>query len=268
MSRPARSLLGPTWRSLGLACANSGPDAERLAVLGVPEPAIRVTGDPGIDSAAARFDGRDPEAPYLTPFAHPRRPTVVAGSSWPSDEAVLLPAMHAVRESVPDVRMVVAPHEPDAAHVVPLVRSLEEGRWRTMTLTEVERAGTTDGADAVVVDRVGVLAPLYGEADVAFVGGGFHDAGLHSVLEPAAACVPVVFGPRHHNARAAGDLIALGGAKIAADHDALARIVIRWLQDEAERKRTGRSTGEYIAEHRGAASRCADHVASLIDSRA
>ena len=55
---------------------------------------------------------------------------------------------------------------------------------------------------------LGVLGDLYALADVAFVGGGFHGAGLHSVLEPAAFGVPVLFGPRHEASRDASLLLA------------------------------------------------------------
>ena len=60
-----------------------------------------------------------------------------------------------------------------------------------------------------------MLAELYAAADVAFVGGGFHAAGLHSVLEPAAFGVPVAFGPRHANSRDAELLLSAGGAAAA-----------------------------------------------------
>ena len=76
-------------------------------------------------------------------------------------------------------------------------------------------------ADVVLVDRVGVLGDLYALADVAFVGGGFHAAGLHSVLEPAAFGAPVLFGPRHANSRDAGLLLAAGAAASASDAPAL-----------------------------------------------
>jgi len=59
-----------------------------------------------------------------------------------------------------------------------------------------------------------VLARLYSRATVAYVGGGFGRAGLHSVLEPAAFGVPVLFGPRHTGSRDAGLLLAAGGGFI------------------------------------------------------
>jgi 3-deoxy-D-manno-octulosonic-acid transferase len=102
--------------------------------------------------------------------------------------------MDRVREGVEEVRLVVAPHEPEPEHVRGLLAALRERGWRSGTLAEAEGGGV-GGLDAVVVDRVGVLAHLYTVGMAAYVGGGFGDDGLHSVLEPAAAALPVAFGP-------------------------------------------------------------------------
>src|SRR5204862_502249 len=69
------------------------------------------------------------------------------------------------------------------------------GLPRPVRLSQVEH---TSSAPVIVVDRVGILADLYALADVAFVGGGYHRAGLHSVLEPAVFGVPVAVGPHWH----------------------------------------------------------------------
>jgi 3-deoxy-D-manno-octulosonic-acid transferase len=265
MRWPARPLLRSTWARLTVACANTDADAGRLAILGVREEVIRVTGDPGIDSAARRFEGADPASPYLAPFRAGPRPTLVAGSTWPADEAVLLPGLAAVRGRVPSFRVVIAPHEPDEGHVESLLASLRADGWSAATLADIEATGTVDGIDAVVVDRVGVLAHLYGVGDVSYVGGGFHDAGLHSVLEPAAAGTPMVFGPRHRNARAAGELVAAGGAKIAGDSEEFALLVGGWLSDAEEGKRIGRVAREYIVAHLGAADRSAEILLETIE---
>lgn len=262
--RPARAFLARSWAALDLACAISEADAGRLVELGVPTPRVHVTGDPGIDSAAMRFHAAPSQAPHLVPFRGGDRPTVVAGSTWESDEAVLVPALATVRAQVPDVRTIVAPHEPTPDHVSRLLQELAAAGWRTATLSEVEQAGDASGVDAVVVDRVGVLAHLYGVASVSFVGGGFHDQGLHSVLEPAAAGTPVVFGPRHHNARAAAELVEAGGAKIAADHSELAGVLLHWLRDDESREQGGRAASGYIQRHRGAADRTAVHLEEII----
>lgn len=275
LSRPARALLRGTWATLsaGLACAPD--DARGLAELGVPREIIQVMGDPGIDAAVERAEAARPDAPYLAPFrqavgAGRPSPTVVLGSTWPSDEAVFLPALEAVRARVPDVRVVLAPHEPGGDRVGGLLGTFMERGWHPGTLAHMEIDGVIGDVNAVVVERVGVLSDLYTIATVACVGGGFHDAGLHSVLEPAAAGVPVLFGPRHHNARSAGELVELGGAEVAVDAAAAAEALIRWLTDRAARAYAAKRARDYIQDHRGAAARTARRLDLLMktpDSR-
>ena len=127
-----------------------------------------------------------------------------------------------LRRVVPSARLIVAPHEPDPGHLAGVAtRAAALGLPRPVRLSRL-----TDGADAAVilVDRVGVLADLYAAADVAFVGGGFHRAGLHSVLEPAVFGAPVTFGPQWANSRDAGLLLVVredGGPVLGAHIGAL-----------------------------------------------
>jgi 3-deoxy-D-manno-octulosonic-acid transferase len=264
---PARSVLRPTLSRLELVAAVGADDAGRLIGLGAAANTTYVTGDPGIDSAAQRVRAVEPAAPYLRPFATPRRPTVVAGSTWPSDETVLVPALVAVRRHHPSLRAVIAPHEPGEEAVRALeVRVKREG-WRSARLGQVESVGACGDADLVVVDRVGVLAELYTVGDVAWVGGGFHGHGLHSVLEPAAASLPVLFGPRHRNARAAGELLAWGGGRVVRDVDEAVSALEGWLEDADARAVSGASASRYIEAHLGAAGRTADLLTELIRDR-
>ncbi len=267
---PARAVLRDTWRSLSAGYACSEHDAQRLRSLGVPSDNISVSGDPGIDSAAERASAVDLAASHLAPFqAHPA-PTVVAGSTWPSDEAVLIPALSLAREQLPELRVILAPHEPSEDRVGSLIGTFIEQGWHPSSLEHVEGEGELGGADAVVVERVGVLADLYRAGSVAYVGGGFHDAGLHSVLEPAAAGVPVLFGPRHQNAQAAGELVAAGAAAVVHDVDDVAHAALRWLTSRETNVYAGERARAYIESHRGAARRTAQALASLItrpDSR-
>jgi len=264
MRWPARAAMASTWRRLGLACACTAEDAERLVALGVDRGVVHVTGDPGVDSAARRMAEADPDAPWLAPLHAAGRPVVVAGSTWPADEAALLAAWPTLawREAPP--LLIVAPHEPAPARVAALLAGLRGLGLTAVTLATLERNGTVEGVDAVVVDRVGVLAQLYTAADAAYVGGGFGRAGLHSVVEPAAAGVPVVFGPRHRNARAAGDLIGRGGAREAGDASALGAILAGWLYDPVAKRHAAERCLDYIGAHLGAAARTAALLDPLI----
>jgi 3-deoxy-D-manno-octulosonic-acid transferase len=217
-----------------------------------------VTGDTRYDQVWQRAQRADRSSAALSPLAS-SRPTIVAGSTWPADEAVLLPAFAALRRLVPNARLIVAPHEPTPAHLAPIERWAGSDRLR---LNRLELAD--DSSDVVLVDRVGVLGDLYALADVAFVGGGFHDAGLHSVLEPAAFGAPVLFGPRHEASRDAVILVRHTAARSVTDVGSLADALGSWLTDPMARAGAGARALAVIRNGLGAAERSLRLVESLV----
>ena len=255
LSGPGRILLGSAFRNLRSVAAVSSEDGQRFGRLGVRSDRVTVTGDPGIDAACDHLVRIDHRAPHMRIFGAGSQPgdvpILVAGSTWPSDEAVLLPAVARVRRSIPGLRIVLAPHEPDAHALAGLGRRLAAGGWTPATLGEIEGAKNTP--DAILVDRVGVLADLYALASVAYVGGGFHKGGLHSVIEPAAAGVPVLIGPRYRGSVHATRLVAAGAVRAVADADSLAHALGKWLEAPEKNEAPGRHAMDYIEEHRGAA---------------
>jgi 3-deoxy-D-manno-octulosonic-acid transferase len=98
---------------------------------------------------------------------------------------------------------------------------------------------------------------------VAYVGGGFGSRGVHSVLEPAAARVPVVVGPRYSGTPAARALVRAGGAVAAADRRRLADALTGWLTDRSAHADAASRAFGYIEAHRGAAARTAALLAPL-----
>lgn len=255
----ARALLHDAYAALGAVGAIDAADAERLAAIGVHPERISITGDTRYDQVAARAAATDRSSALLAPLAS-SRPTVVAGSTWPADEAVLLPAWLDVRKEVPHARLIIAPHEPTAAHQAP-VRAWAERAG----LTCAELAAANASHDVVLVDRVGVLGELYALGDAAYVGGGFHAAGLHSVLEPAAFGAPVIFGPRHEGSRDAGLLIDAHGGESVADASELARALRILLTETDTRARAGGAARLLVQKGLGAADRSTALVEGLLD---
>ncbi len=264
LSGPGRILLGPAFRSLRSVAAVSEEDADRFGLLRVKKNRVTVTGDPGIDGARDRAAKIDYGAPHMRVFNDERGPILVAGSTWPSDEEVLLPALAQVRAAVPDLRIIYAPHEPEGYDFTLFGRRLAAGGWTPALLGEVEGA---HGFDAILVDRVGVLADLYGLASVAYVGGGFHGDGLHSVVEPAALGVPVLFGPRHQGSVHATRLLAAGGARAVADADDLAGTLREWIEAPKKKEERGQLALDYIENQQGAAERTADLITEFFPQR-
>jgi 3-deoxy-D-manno-octulosonic-acid transferase len=255
----AAAILRDAYARLDRVGAISDDDAQRLVELGVSATRISVTGDTRYDQVWARALAARLDSPLLAPLRG-GRPTLVAGSTWPADERYLLEAWRGIHERHPDARLIVAPHEPTPAHVAPIEQWCERESLAGARLGSAAAAE----ADVVIVDRIGVLGDLYALADVAFVGGGFHAAGLHSVLEPAAFGTPVVFGPRHTGSRDAGLLLGARAAATAQDTTSLEAAIEAWLDDASARRASGDAAREVVRAGLGAAERSYDLVAALM----
>ena len=255
----APALLRDAYARLDAVGAISDEDAERLVALGCRAGVVEVTGDTRYDQVAARSQRADRRGALLAPLAAPRL-TLVAGSTWASDDERLLPAILRARAAAPNLRCILAPHEPTAKAIAALEA------WASCARLEARTLGhpLARNADVIIVDRVGVLGDLYALADIAFVGGGFHAAGLHSVLEPAAYGIPVAFGPLYENSREASLLVREGGGASAEDATTLATILSRWLVDATARADAGHRARALVERGTGATERSVALIERLL----
>ncbi len=260
---PARRLLLPSYRRLDRVAAISAADAERFGALGVAPERRSVMGDAHFDRVLARVAAVDRGSPLLRSL-EVQGPVLVAGSTWGADEERLVPALAHLRVERPELRAVLVPHEPSERHLAQTESRLERAGLRSVRLERLN--GRWAGDRVLLVDRVGILGDLYALAELAYVGGGFGSAGLHSVLEPAAFGIPVIFGPRHANAREAGELVGRGGAFEVPDTESLHRTLSRLLRTADERRVAGDENRRFVEGGRGAAARGADLVLEMMDS--
>jgi 3-deoxy-D-manno-octulosonic-acid transferase len=268
---PARALVAPAYAALDRIGAIAPEDAARLERLGARRQAITVTGDARYDSVAQRAErldrSREPFA-SLDAGAGADTFTVVAGSTWPVDEAVVLPAFAGLRAERELARLILAPHEPTPRHLRGIERAARAaGLPEPVRLSHLLAGAAPTDAALVVVDQTGVLADLYALGQVAYVGGGYHRAGLHSVLEPAVFGVPVTFGPGWRMSRDAGVLIERGAAVAlpVEGQRALQEWWMRWRRDAGLRAQAGAAGAAVVREGRGAAARTAALVIALLE---
>jgi len=255
----ARLLLRDAYALLDAVGAVDEATAERLTDLGVRQEVVEITGDTRFDQVWQRAASADRCSGVVGRLASDRA-TLIAGSTWPADERPLLDAITRVRRRIPALRVILAPHEVSPQHLEPIVSWAQHQQYTLARVDEQEAART----DVVLVDRYGVLGDLYALADVAFVGGGFHDAGLHSVLEPAAFGAPVLFGPRHRNSRDAALLLAANGARAVASAADIEGAMVEWIEKPDERRAAGARARAVVERGRGAAERSVQLVERLL----
>ncbi|MEO7361330.1 MAG: glycosyltransferase N-terminal domain-containing protein [Gemmatimonadaceae bacterium] len=280
----SRAILHDAYAALDVVGAIDAANGERLRGLGVVNNRLSVSGDTRFDQVwerAARVDRNS----ALLQVLRSDRPTIVAGSTWPSDDAVLLAAFTDVKRRVANARLIIAPHEPTPEHLQPLLEWAHAQGLSVRLLKELTDASANDGStiglgsnsstlsplekaiDVVIIDRIGVLGDIYALADVAFVGGAFHKSGLHSVLEPAAYGVPVVFGPLHAMSREAGLLLEQHGARSVATREQCGAVITEWLANEGARTQSGARAKAFVQSELGAADRSLQLVLRAFASR-
>jgi 3-deoxy-D-manno-octulosonic-acid transferase len=268
-SRSGNLLLRDAYAQLDAVGAVGHSDADRLVELGVRRDVVDVTGDTRFDQVWQRAQSIDRHSRLLGRLSS-ERPTIVAGSTWPPDEAPLLEALARVRERLSGgelgglggLRAILAPHEMAADHLRTIERWAREHAWKIARVDDEAAAH----ADVVLVDRFGVLGDLYALADVAFVGGGFHAAGLHSVLEPAAFGAPVMFGPKHENSRDASLLLSAGAARAVTGAADIERTLVEWFANPDQRRAVGTAARTAVERGTGAAERSLRLVERLLSS--
>jgi len=192
------------------------------------------------------------------------RPVIVAGSTWPADDALLLEALEQLTNKP---RVIVAPHEFGAGSLAKIAASYPDpvAVWSELeSQLELERpiARPSDlapdedplNARTLLVDRMGLLSRMYKYGDIAYVGGGF-GSGIHSLLEAAAWGKPVIFGPHHGSFAEAKGLIDAGAGFEVKNAKELVAVLQKLLNDPVALGAASTAASDYVQARIGATQR-------------
>lgn len=182
---------------------------------------------------------------------------LVAGSTWPKDEAVLA---HYINTSKNELKYVIVPHNIDALEITSLKNSLQK---KTVLYSEIEGKNLSD-FDVLIVDAIGLLAKVYSYADVAYVGGGYAKGGLHNTLEPAVFGVPIIIGPYFEGFKEAEELVGLKGILLSNSKEQFATILNKLVLDNDHCAVTANINKNYVAKNQGASIQIMQYVRTLL----
>ncbi|MBQ8097938.1 MAG: 3-deoxy-D-manno-octulosonic acid transferase [Bacteroidaceae bacterium] len=177
---------------------------------------------------------------------------VVAGSSWPADEDILIDYFNQHSNQW----LVLAPHVVSEDHLQDIERKLKRPCIRYSQATTMNVAA----AECLIIDGYGLLSSIYRYGQVAYVGGGF-GVGIHNVPEAAVYGLPVVIGPNNKHFLEAQALLKLGGCFEIQDEASYALLMEHLASDRAFLQEAGQKAGAYINENAGAAEKVFKAVA-------
>jgi len=197
-----------------------------------------VVGDTRFDRVADMAE-KAKSIPLIEEFIKNGKKVIVAGSSWPKDEELLVRYL----KKHTDVKLILVPHEIHEGHIVGIIKLLDTDYIRYSQADKL----TIQFAGCLVVDAIGLLSSIYRYADVAYIGGGF-GVGIHNTLEAAVWSVPVVFGPNYQKFREARELIAEGGGFPICNYEELEENLDNLLNNT----QAGQLAGAYVKKNTGA----------------
>jgi len=178
--------------------------------------------------------------PLIERFVGPTQFTLVAGSTWPPDEALLIRWMY----EHPESKLILVPHEIHESHIRSILNLTGEHAIRYTQADE----NSILSYRCLILDTMGMLSSVYRYAQMAYIGGGF-GVGIHNILEAAVWGIPVIFGPNYQKFREAKELIHTGEAFSLKNYDEL-----NHLSNLSKSKSQSETyvPGDYIQKNTGA----------------
>ncbi len=204
---------------------------------------VTVSGDTRFDRVAAILE-RDNDLDYISEFKN-NTLTIVVGSSWPKDESLLVDFINST--SVP-LKFIIAPHNIQPDQILELKNSITK---KCVLFSENSSTSLAE-FDVFIIDVVGILTKIYSYADIAYVGGGFGNPGVHNILEPATFGVPIIIGPNFSHFAEATALVNMGGCVSISDKESLYDILEILINNEDIRNEKGHICSTFVEMNKGA----------------
>jgi 3-deoxy-D-manno-octulosonic-acid transferase len=248
----------PRWRRLSgtisallgrfdICLAQSRTDAERFSVLGSRN--VVVTGNLKLDVPAPPADQTKLEELMS---ATGGRPIVVAASTHPGEEELLLEAHRALKGFFPSLLTVVVPRHPGRGETI---ARLVEASGLSSTLRS-RRELPTSLTDVYVADTMGELGLFYRLSPVVFVGGSLIEHGGQNPIEAIKLGASLVHGPHIFNFSDVYEALdGAGGARVVATREALVKQLGQLLADQTARDQVVHAAERVVVQLGGALDR-------------
>ena len=194
-----------------------------------------VSGDTRFDRVK-QIKNRDNLVEYISEFKGNNQ-LIVFGSSWEAEERIA----KILSEKLKNFKIIIAPHD------LKRVQNLKQIFPKAILYSELEQSQISNlKSQILIIDSIGLLSKLYSYADIAIVGGGFHDKGLHNILEAATFGIPVIFGNQYKKNPEADELIAQNGGKSFAKEELASDFVLELTQNSNLLKEMSQNAEDFV----------------------
>ena len=254
-----RSFFKSFYSKIDLILPVSEKDAQRFKQVYPFGEKIITAGDTRYDQVFIRSRAaKDKDVEYLSFYEDKK--VLLLGSVWNEDLQNLLPAVSKLMSENKDIHTIIVPHEPEPEHLNYIVTELGKLNLSFENFTGLK----SEPAERIlIIDTIGILAALYKYSHISYVGGSF-TTGVHNVMEPAVFENTVLFGPKHDNSFEALQMVERGGAFAINNNEDVYSIVSKLLENDDERRKTGKIAASVVMENLGATTKIMQHIKKYI----
>ncbi len=204
---------------------------------------VKVSGDTRFDRVVSILE-RDNSLDFVKNFKKDAI-LIVIGSSWPKDEVLLANFINQANENI---KFIIAPHN---------IKTEQISNFKSQITKKTILFSEKNGLDlsefqVLIVDTVGILTKIYSYADIAYVGGGFGNPGVHNILEPATFGIPIIIGPNFSHFAEAIALVHQKGCVSISNQSELNDILNLLINNEDERNEKGHICSTFVQMNKGA----------------
>lgn len=248
-----RGFMAATLAQFDAFLMGGDDSAQRIIALGADAARVKTLGN----VKWAADDGQIPA--QRVPGWEPGAQVLLAGSTHPGEEEQMLDIYEDLRQYYPQLKLILAPRHPQR---VPDVEKLLKARRLNYAKRTV---GPLVTPEVFLLDTVGELKAFFAASTLVVLGGSFVSVGGHNVLEPAAAGVPVIYGPNMQNfEEIAAKLESRGGSVRTADWREAAKVARELLADPMRLRGMGDAGRALVAENRRVLDRYRAELRALV----
>jgi 3-deoxy-D-manno-octulosonic-acid transferase len=249
---PYSIFFSKAYSALDRIYAISKADAERLGKISNNKNSIIVSGDTRFDRVKTVIENTKLKSKSIIKkqkdFIY-----IVAGSTYKICEQNLLSAIKQLNDKDKRIKLVLVPHEIDHNNIRRLNKLVSSTGYNPVNYSKVVQPVLLKDNEVLIVDAFGVLAYLYNEADIVFIGGSYKGS-VHSVLEPAIFGKAILTGPYIQNSYEAIKLKEIGGLKVCANKDELYKEILKLSMDVSYRTGISQISKKFFKDNMGASS--------------
>lgn len=216
---------------------------------------VTVSGDTRFDRVSAILNQNN-QLDFIDKFKN-NTLTIVAGSSWPKDEALLVNYINSSNNG----KFIIAPHNINKDQIADLKNQIAK---KTILFSSINLNDLGDSKlaehDVLIIDTIGILTKIYSYADIAYVGGGFGKPGVHNILEPATFGVPIIIGPNYSHFAEATALVKMNGSISITNQEELNETFDKLIQNSDLRLEKGHICSTFVEMNKNATETIMNYI--------